>query len=102
MKRLQINPKQGDFDVIASTSRSQVALMVLAPGESTGGPDNIHEDSDQWLYVIAGQGRAIVNGQKVDLQPATLLLIEAGEGHEITCTGEQALETINFYAPPEY
>lgn len=101
MKQLQVT-FQDDFEVLASTSRSQAAVMVLAPGESTGGPDNKHPDSDQWLYVVSGVGRATINGQIVHLQPGTLLLIEAGEGHEIANASDAPLETINFYAPPEY
>lgn len=35
--------------------------MVLKPGRSTGGDDNVHAGADQWLYVIAGRGEATVN-----------------------------------------
>jgi mannose-6-phosphate isomerase-like protein (cupin superfamily) len=101
MRRLQITFHE-DFDVLATTSRSQAAVMVLAPGESTGGPDNQHPNSDQWLYVVSGEGRAIIDGKPLDLQAGTLLLIEAGETHEISNSGDKPLETINIYAPPEY
>lgn len=76
--------------------------MVLDVGQSTGGPTNAHARSDQWLYVLSGQGQAQVEGRTVPLQPGTLLLIEARERHEIANTGEQPLETLNIYAPPEY
>jgi mannose-6-phosphate isomerase-like protein (cupin superfamily) len=101
MKHLPIKPARG-FRVVAGTMRSQAATMVLARGESTGGPDNRHADSDQWLYVISGSGRAVVGGRQIDLQPGTLLLIEAGEPHEIVNTRDRPLETLNVYAPPEY
>jgi hypothetical protein len=39
------------FDVRLSTEDAQGAEMTLGPGQSTGGPDNYHADSDQWLYV---------------------------------------------------
>jgi len=103
MKHLKIEQPKDDFKVLAGTGRSQVAVMVLGPNESTGGPDNKHERSDQWLYVLAGEGTATVAGQQIDLGPGSLLLIEAGETHEITNTSSQRpLETINIYAPPEY
>jgi mannose-6-phosphate isomerase-like protein (cupin superfamily) len=102
MKHLVIKPDH-DFKVVAGTLRSQAAIMTLAPGEATGGADNRHERSDQWLYVISGQGRAIVEGQNIELANGSLLLIEAGERHEIINTsGEQPLETLNIYTPPEY
>jgi mannose-6-phosphate isomerase-like protein (cupin superfamily) len=101
MKRLQLEFDH-DFDVIAGTQRSQAAVMVLAVGGSTGGPDNAHGQSDQWLYVVSGKGEATVAGETVTLSTGTLLLIEATEPHEIRNTGDTPLETLNIYAPPEY
>lgn len=101
MQHRRLAPEPG-FRVLTGTSRSQAATMVLGPGESTGGPRNRHEESDQWLYVLSGTGRAAVGGEQVDLSPGSLLLIEAGETHEIECTGDAPLETLDVYAPPEY
>ncbi|MSP12941.1 MAG: cupin domain-containing protein [Chloroflexi bacterium] len=98
----QVVTMQQDFEIIAGTSRSQAATMVLAAGESTGGLENRHAQSDQWLYVIAGKGMAVVNGREVHLRPGSLLLVEQGEAHEITNTADRPLETINIYTPPAY
>jgi mannose-6-phosphate isomerase-like protein (cupin superfamily) len=76
--------------------------MVLKPGQATGGGDNVHAKSDQWLYVISGKGEATVNSRRVGIEAGELLLIEAGERHEIRNTGREPLVTINVYAPPEY
>lgn len=101
MQHRRLSAKHG-FEVLFGTPRSQAATMVLAPGETTGGPDNRHEHSDQWLYVLAGRGRATVNGQRIELEAGSLLLIEADEAHEIECSGDAPLETLNVYAPPAY
>lgn len=101
MQQVKINPDE-DFKVIAGTKRSQAAIMVLAPFSSTGGPDNRHNESDQWLYVTSGEGLAIVAGEEIALAENSLLLIEAGETHEIKNTGEKPLKTLNFYCPPQY
>ena len=102
MRHLHIQPASG-FRVIAGTPRSQAAIMVLDPSQSTGGPDNKHERSDQWLYVLSGQGQAIIENQQVEIGPGSLVLIEAGERHEIVNTSDEyPLETINIYTPPEY
>lgn len=91
------------FRVLAGTSRSQAATMVLQAGESTGGPDNRHAAADQWIFVVSGEGgRAVVEGETVQLAPGSLLLIEAGEAHEIISGGDEALDMVTFYAPPEY
>jgi len=93
---------QSEFGVVLETRRAQAAEMTLGPGESTGGADNRHESSDQWMYVVAGAGVAIVEGATVRLEPRTLLVIEAGEAHEIRCDGEAPLRTLNLCVPPEY
>jgi mannose-6-phosphate isomerase-like protein (cupin superfamily) len=90
------------FRVLGSTPRSQGAFMTLAAGESTGGPENRHAASDQWLFVASGAGMAIVDGARVALEAGDLLLIAAGEGHEIRAAEDAALVTVSVYAPPEY
>src|SRR3954470_18865678 len=90
------------FRVVLGNDRSQAAQMTLAPGESEGSPDNRHRCADQWLYVVAGSGAAIVDGERVDLREGTLLLIERGERHEIRNVGTTPLKTISFYVPPAY
>lgn len=101
MQRIQLAPSDG-FTVIAETTRSQAATMVLGPHASTGGPDNRHAAADQWLYVLSGSGSARVAGSDVPLAAGVLLLIEAGEAHEIRNEAEEPLRTLNVYAPPEY
>ncbi len=101
MELVQVDPSSG-FEVLAGTERSQAATMVLAPGTSTGGPDNRYAESDQWLYVISGEGNAVVEGAEHALTAGSLLLIEAGEAHEIRSASDQPLETFNIYAPAVY
>ena len=76
--------------------------MVLAPGESEGGPDNYHRGADQWLYVVSGTGTATVEGKKTALKQGVLLVIEKKERHEICNTGNTLLKTLNFYYPPAF
>src|SRR5579859_821328 len=102
MKTVQAGNAKGFFAVVGGTPRSQAATMALRPGQSTGGDDNVHENADQWLYVIAGRGEATVERRTVPIETGHLLLIEAGEHHEIRNTGGQPLVTVNVYAPPEY
>ncbi len=93
---------QGGFRVLVGSDRSQAATMVLAAGQSTGGPDNRHPRSDQWILVTSGRGKAMVDNQEHTLEEGSLLLIEAGEAHEISNDGDDPLETLSFYAPPVY
>ncbi len=54
------------------------------------------------MYVVSGNGLAIIDGVQQPLQAGSLLVIEHGESHEIRCTGDQPLRTLNFYSPPAY
>lgn len=82
--------------------RVQAAEMVIAPGHREGGPDNRHRGADQWLYVVAGSGLAVVEGRRQRLGPGSLIVIERGERHEIRNTGRTVLKTVNLYSPPAY
>lgn len=90
------------FRVEIGNARGQAAVMVIPPGGREGGPDNRHSGADQWLFVRAGEGEAIVAGRRVSLTPGSLVLIEAGERHEVRNTGRTPLETLNIYLPPAY
>jgi mannose-6-phosphate isomerase-like protein (cupin superfamily) len=101
MKRKSLRFGQG-FRVALGNRRSQAAEMVIAPGESEGGPKNRHRGADQWLFVVAGTGVAKIKGARYPLKAGTLLLIEHGDQHQILNTGRAPLRTLNFYAPPAY
>ena len=101
MKRKQLRFGKG-FRVALGNARAQAAEMVLAPGDAEGGPHNRHRGADQWLFVVAGTGRARVNGKRYALRTGSLLLLERGDEHEITATGREPLRTLNVYVPPAY
>src|SRR4051812_35137649 len=76
------------FRIVLGDEHSQAAQMTLGPGQSEGGPDNQHRGADQWLYVVAGTGLAIINNTPIELREGTLLLIQRGDKHEIRNTGD--------------
>ena len=49
-----------------------------------------------------GSGAAIINGHKLPLKAGALVLIEAGDTHEIRNTGRGLLKTVSVYLPPAY
>lgn len=90
------------FRILIGDDHSQAAVMVIAPGEREGSPGNSHDGADQWLYVHAGKGEAIVNGHTYELATGSLILIQRGDKHEIRNNGSEPLQTLNFYVPPAY
>ncbi len=101
MKKVDLSSREG-FHIRAETDRGEVATMVLQPGESTGGPDNRHENGDQWMFVLSGSGEITVEGRTQELSPGELLLIERGDAHEVRAGDDEPFSTLNFYAPKEY
>ena len=91
------------FELLATTRGSaQAAMMTLQPGQDTGEPENEHPQSEQWLFVISGTGRANVGKRTAKLSAGSLLLIEKREIHQVKNTGRRPLVTINLYVPPAY
>lgn len=95
MKTKQLRFGTG-FRVAFDVRRAQAAEMVLAPGDSEGGPDTRHRGAEQWLYVASGTGVAKVEDRRVPLKAGRLLVIERGERHRTP------LRTLNFYSPPAF
>ena len=103
MKLLATTKHRREFEVLIATRSTQAAMMTLRPGGSSSDePENEHPQSEQWLFVVSGTGRARVAGRSARLRPGSLLLIEKGEPHQITNTGRSSLVTVNFYSPPAY
>jgi mannose-6-phosphate isomerase-like protein (cupin superfamily) len=94
------------FRVAFEVRRAQAAEMVIAPGDSEGGPGNRHRGADQWLFVVSGTGVARIESEgrrrSIPLRAGTLLVIEKGEKHEVRNTGRTLLKTLNFYYPPAF
>jgi len=101
MKRKTLRFGKG-FRVTFGNRRCQAAEMVIEPGGAEGGPKNRHRGADQWLFVVAGHGVALIKGARYPLKTGTLLLIEHGDQHEIRNTGRSLLKTLNVYSPPAY
>ena len=79
MYRSQLDYPAG-WREVSRNAGALAATMVLAPGESEGGPDNFHPASDQWTFVVSGTGVAIVDGAEQALAPGVLLRIEQISG----------------------
>ncbi len=100
MHAFDVSTAPHGFEVLTQTPRTQAATMTLSPKERQGGPDNVHH-ADQWLFVVHGDGELVVEGNHLPLWEGKLVLIEAGEHHEVVA-GPTGLTTINVYGPPEY
>jgi mannose-6-phosphate isomerase-like protein (cupin superfamily) len=108
MKHFKTGASRRSFHLLHTTREGQAAMMTLRPGgASDDEPSNEHPRSEQWLFVIAGTGQALVGQQRTSLRQirlaeGSLLVIKKGELHQIKNTGRHLLRTLNVYMPPAY
>ncbi|HEY3783620.1 MAG TPA: cupin domain-containing protein [Fimbriimonadaceae bacterium] len=105
MKFFRVDEEQADkqfFRVLGGTGKCQIASMILKPGQVSGEYGTEHPQSDQILFVMDGNGFALTESEKTQIGAGDLILIEAGEEHQIGCEGTVPLRTLNFYSPPAY
>jgi mannose-6-phosphate isomerase-like protein (cupin superfamily) len=88
------------FRVLQQTSRTQCAVMTIAPG-ADGGPAEEH-GGDQIVYVIEGEAIVRVGEREHRAGAGTLLTIPAGATHHVRNPGAVPLFFVTVYAPPEY
>lgn len=100
MRSWDFTDNASEWEILEQTPRTQAAVMTVPAGQKVGDRQNRHVNADQWLYVISGSGEAIVEGNRFALSSGNLLLIEAGEAHEIHAFDGAPLRTVNFYGPP--
>jgi mannose-6-phosphate isomerase-like protein (cupin superfamily) len=102
MKHIRTGKRLRFFEVLASSRVAQVAMMVLARGQSSGELSNEHPRCEQWLFVISGSGSVLTGERRVSIRKNSLVQIEKRERHQVRNTGRRPLVTLNFYAPPAY
>jgi mannose-6-phosphate isomerase-like protein (cupin superfamily) len=87
-------------EVLATGPNSQIVVMSIPPGGDIG--DEVHEDVDQTLVFVQGEGEAILDGQKSAVSVGRLVHVPAGTRHNFVNTGKTDLRLYTIYAPPEH
>lgn len=79
----------------------QLAVMSLKPGEDIG--LETYLETDQFISVEEGNGKAILDGLEYELKPGLAIVIPARTEHNIinTCS-TQTLKLYMVYIPPDY
>ncbi|HEU4369696.1 MAG TPA: cupin domain-containing protein [Methylomirabilota bacterium] len=88
------------FRVLQQTSRTQSAVMTIAPG-ADGGPEETH-GGDQIVYVLEGDAVVRIEGREHRAEAGTLITIPGGARHHVQNRGTTPLFFLTVYAPPEY
>jgi mannose-6-phosphate isomerase-like protein (cupin superfamily) len=78
---------------------AMIARRWLLKPDATG-PELVQQDVDQLLYVIRGNGTAVVDGVDMLLTEESVLWLEPGEQYQFVA-GRDGLEILQGYAPGE-
>jgi mannose-6-phosphate isomerase-like protein (cupin superfamily) len=88
-------------EVLHTTSRSQLVVMSLKPGEDIG--MEVHDDVDQFLRIETGEGKAILDGKEYSLRDGTAVVVPSGVKHNfINTSTDKDLRLYTIYTPPEH
>ena len=99
--------ENSNYRTVAWTGKYlQVTLMSIPPGSSIGLEK--HPETDQFLRLESGTGRCVMGPSEdhLDFEAAVeddwSIQVPAGTWHDVINTGDQPLQTLNFYHPPAY
>ena len=88
-------------EVLYTAKNSQLVVMTLRPGEEIGLEK--HEGHDQFIRVEAGEGVAILDGERHALADGVAVVIPAGTEHNVINTSTSApMRLYTIYSPPEH
>src|SRR5687768_3857240 len=74
---------------------TQIVIMSLPPGGEIG--MEVHEDTDQVLYILDGTGRVILDGQESDLAANDIVLVHKGTRHNFVNGNNGEMKIITTY-----
>ena len=102
MRKHNVNSRDDFFAVLDTAKQTQTAVMTLQPGQESGEKGNEHTQSDQVLYVIAGEVEAEIGDERTTLHTGDVVIVPAGAPHRFRNDGKASAQTLNVYAPPAY
>ena len=86
--------------VVFTGTKSQLVLMSLEPNEDIG--LETHEEVDQLIYVIDGEGTAVIGEGSKKIEKGDVVCVPAGTLHNIVNTDDEPMKVFTVYSPPEH
>lgn len=87
--------------VLFTGKHAQLVVMSLLAGEEIG--VEVHEKTDQFIRIEAGEGKLIIAGEEHDLADGSAFIVPAGTQHNVINTSNQnPLKLYTIYSPPHH
>lgn len=97
----QTTKENTNFRTVLHTGlHSQLVVMHIPIGEDIG--EEVHDHTDQTLFIVEGEGQAIINGETRSIEEHDVVFVPAGAVHNFKNTGDEALKLFTMYAPAQH
>jgi len=88
-------------EVLYTARHSQLVIMTVQPGDEIG--LERHEGHDQFIRIEAGEGVAILDGERHALEDGSAVVVPAGTEHNVINTSRtEPLRLYTIYSPAEH
>ena len=81
-------------------SYSQIVAMSIPAGSDIG--EETHDNVDQIIFIIGGNGQAIIGGEVRNIDEHDVVFVPAGKMHNFKNSGDKELKLFTVYSPPEH
>ena len=90
--------RKNDFlrKVMCTGPGSQLVVMSIPPGQEIG--EEIQEDIDQTLFIVAGQGEAVLDGNVTPVRQHDAVFVPAGTNRNLRNSGHGRLKLFTAYS----
>ena len=87
-------------EVVLTGPHAQVVVMNIPPAGEIGA--EVHDDVDQVLVFVEGEGVAVLDGARSPVSPGRLVLVPAGTRHNFVNEGSVDLKLYTVYTAPKH
>jgi quercetin dioxygenase-like cupin family protein len=73
-------------------------VIKVAPGETVR-PAHSHPNGEEVIYIIAGRGRVMIEGEVSAVREGSVVLFPQGKVHMLQNNGQTEMKVVCFFAP---
>ncbi|HVZ11677.1 MAG TPA: cupin domain-containing protein [Patescibacteria group bacterium] len=97
----KLTKENTNFRTVLHTGKNaQIVAMCIKVDDEIG--EETHPETDQLIFIVDGEGEAVVNGEAQEIAEHDVVFVPAGTLHNFINTGDEDLKLFTVYAPPEH
>jgi|SRR5262245_34690402 mannose-6-phosphate isomerase-like protein (cupin superfamily) len=93
-----LSPEKMARVALATTSRAQLDLYCLSPGQEQ--KPHTHADQDKIYFVLEGRGRIVLDNREEMIEAGEAVVAPAGAAHGLANAGTTPLLALVVVTPP--